>query len=681
MPTLNDIIKQRKGQNEFFNTYRPSEEIGEKIFNSFIKQFEAGKGFPLSEEKDGKEKAFGTISNAMAVSTILELEDMGANIDSFRNEFNYLLKTVIESVYRFGINSSPIFDASPYIRGNEDGVDQIYSYVETASKVMIIMIDLRNFANKHDIEDTPFEQSISIAGKTISSYAELSSLAEKVLVDSMKFLTDSVLKIDAKSVKKRQIDGKDYFVRANIPVDISYRGWTFCAPENDSESFDTSIYFTYHATNAYVSLYNAYPGIIGKIFSNDRRQTDDLKNIIFDTKELNNVEKELHERNVKFVINNADLIDKFRIMTASSGRYIEAKLLERGTDLTFDFVRSDFSGISSSRVLDMQDNNAVINTLFILAIYLNAGIDEDYEAIGAEKKDWFYNQLQFSISNIRKIYNILEADGKQDLIDSFRLDKALFSEKYPSSYKPFVRQFRKACENVVVYDLIPLLCNTYSIVFDFLIQYPQLEMTQNLDLIMRNCSSGDEWLWGDDNGFNINNHLYYVVALEGFYKYYSDYEEPLSGNEKSYNLIVKKNNEQNEAKLVEEREKIIALEAEIEKLRTRKSELDNEVERLAVSSFDKIFKERISEYLGSLSKKAVIYYLNSRKNRMTQEQIVEDLKNNEELRIAFALFGSINFNEQLTESLRDRVQNNEYDDYYKTLMEENIIRSVVSQWF
>ncbi len=676
MPSINDIIKQKKGQNEFFNTYQSSEEIGRKIFNSFIKQFDKEKGFPLSEEKDGKEKAFGTISNAMAVSTILELEDMGVDITGFINEFNFLLKTVIESVYGSNINSYPRFDASPYIRGNKDRIDQIYSYVETASKIMIIMIDLRNFANKHDIEGTQFKQSITISGKTISSYAELSVLAEKVLLDSMKFLTDSVLVIDPENIKKRQIDGKDYFVRANIPVEIAYRGWTFCAPENDSGSFDTSIYFTYHATNAYISLYNAYPEIIGKVFSRDRKHINDWRDTAFDIREMNDVEKELHNRNVEFVINNADLIDKFRIMTASSGRYIEAKLSEKGTDLTFDFVRSDFSRISSSRILDMQDNNAVINTLFILAIYLNAGIDEDYEAIGSEKKEWFYNQLQFSISNIRKIYNILEADGKQDLIDSFRLDKALFSEKYPTEYKSFVRQFRKACENVAVYDLIPLLCNTYSIVFNFLIQYPQLEMTQNLDLIMRNCSSSDEWLWGDDNGFNINNHLYYIVALEGFYKYYNDYEEPLSGNEESYNRIVKKNNKQNEAKLAEKRKKIEVLETEIEGLRTRKSELDKEVERLAVSSFDRIFNERISEYFNSLSRKAVTYYLNARKNGMTQGQFEEALKDNEELRTAFAIFGSINFNEKLIRELSDCVQNGEY---FMNLMEEKIINSVVDR--
>ncbi len=672
MPGISDIIQRKKEPNEFFNTYRPSSEIGEKIFKSFIKQFEAGKGFPLSEEKDGREKAFGTISNAMAVSTILELEDMGADISCFRKEFDFLLKTVIESVYKSGINAPPSFDASPYIRGNTNDAGQIDSYVETASKIMIIMIDLRNFANKHDIEDTPFdhENELYIAGKKISSYAELSALAEKVLVDSMRFLTDAVLVVDPKNVKKRQIDGKDFFVRANIPVEINYRGWTFCAPENESESFDTSIYFTYHATNAYVSLYNAYPEIIGKVFYGDRKVTD-VKKLDFDTKDLNNTEKELLKRNAEFVIKNADLIDKFRIMTASSGRYIESKLSEKGTDLIFDFVRGDFSGISSARILDMQDNNAVINTLFILAIYLNAGIDEDYEAIGPEKKDWFYNQLQFSISNIRKIYSILEVDGKQDLIDSFRLDKAFFSERYPSRYKTFVRQFRRACENVVVYDLIPLLCNTYSIIFDFLIQYPQLEMTQNLDLIMRNCSSGDEWLWGDDNGFNINNHLYYVVALEGFYKYYNDYEEPLSGNETSYNRIVKKNNEENEAKLMEEREKVVSLENEIKELKERKSDLDKEVERIAVGSFDSIFSERLDEYFNSLLNKAVNYYLQAERNRLSEQQIADELKKDKELRMAFAIYGSVNLKELSAGNPLDYSE-----EYRKELVEEAIAHSI-----
>lgn len=673
MPSIDDIILKKKEENEFFNTYQSSTLIGEKIFKSFVKLFNPEKGFPLSV----KDPRYGTISNAMALSTILELEDMGVDISSFRKGFRFVLKHVFDSVYKNGINSYPEFDATPYFENTDTSLD---TYVETASKILIIMIDLRMYANRQDVREVPFGKPIVLAGKTISSFSELVAIAEKLLLDTTRFLNDAVLLVREDKVQSRNIENT-LIDRAQLPSEVRYRGWAFCHPQGESDSYATSIYYTYHATNAYVSLYNAYPEIFSELVGTDVAPDK----VSFSLSTLNEEQKELHRRNLEFVCENRNLFNEFRIRTASSGRYIEMLLNDKGVDIAFDFVRSDFSGISSSRVIDTQENNAVINTLFILAIYLNAGVDEDYEHISAmygsinKNKDWFYNQLQFALSNIRKIYSVLKVDRRQELIDSFRLNISLMSEKYPSRYNSLVQQLRNGCKNVAVYDLIPLLCNTYSIVFDYLIKYPQLEMVENLDLIMENCSDSNEWLWGDADGFNINNHLYYVVALENFYRYYENYEEKLSGNNKEYNRIVKKREEEFEKKLSEERLKTDSFEEQVSRLerelKEKRSGLDKEVEALAQNLFESLFEQKMISCLENMLNDATVFYIDALSSKATSAQLITKFRDNAALRVALALYGSPDFS-KVANARTDLASMDKNSDGYAARLENQINEAI-----
>lgn len=673
MPSIHDIILKQRGENEFFNTYQSPQTIGSKIFKSFIKLFDAEKGFPMSS----KDARYGTISNAMALSTLLEIEDMDVDISSFKKGFHMVLKYVFDAIYKNGFNSLPEYDASPYFENSDVEID---SYVETASKILIIMIDLRNYANKKDVSGESFGKPITLAGKSITSFGELAVAAEKAILDATQFLNESVLIVQEDQVKKRMIEG-NVIKRAQLPAAISYRGWAFCHPQGESDSYDTSIYYTYHATNAYVSLYNAYPNIFSVMFNQDF----DAEEYIFNTQDLDEEAKEIHKRNKKFAIENRDLFNEFRIRTASSGRYIESLLERQGVDISFDFVRSNFTGISSSRVIDTQESNAVINTLFILAIYLNAGVDEDYEFVSEnfefinKNRDWFYNQLQFAVSNIRKIYSILKLERRQELIDSFKLHTALMSEKYPARHNSLVQQLRNGCKNIAVYDLIPLLCNTYSIVFDYLIKYPQLEMVDNLELIMENCSKGEEWLWGDADGFNINNHLYYIVALENFYRYYENYEEKLSGNNKEYNRIVKEREDEFEKKLSEERIKTENLEKQNKQLEfelsEKKSNLDKEVEVLAQNTFENLFEKKMVSCLESMLNDATMFYIDAFSEKYSAAQAIDRFKNNDKLRIALAIYSSMDFS-KIANGRSDFVLLQKFSDEFVSRMGKQINEAI-----
>jgi hypothetical protein len=646
MPSIDDIIVCRKTEGSFFNVYEDVQIIGERIFQSFKNKYIEDQGYPLSDN----DTRVGILSNAMALSTLLEIEDMGVSISDFDKEFKLILKRVFSSLY--GENriygNKITFSPDPYIPETEAD-KSITTYVETASKILIIMIDLRNYAVKNKVLGTSFGSELVFGRNRIDSFAELIALTEETLLGSLSFLSKAALQFNEE--KTRKIDGKS-IERNGLPKEISYRGWTFCDPEGEDDSFDTSIYYTYHGTNAYVSLYNAYPDIINNIISSKNSSQKGVENSALSGDEL-----EIYKCNEEFIRKNWKDIDKLRKITNSSGRYVEMMLARKGVDLSFDFVRNDFSGISSADVISTQDSNAVINTLFILAIYLNSGIDEDYEWAGESQIDSFFNQLQFSISNIRKLYSLLKSDKKQELVDSYSLYSALLSEKYSSKYKDFIQRFRNGCRNVAIYDLIPLMCNTYSLIFDYLIRYPQLEMVNNLELIMENRSNDVDWLWGDSNGFNVNNHLYYVVALENFYRYYDEYEAPLSGNAKQYEEIVAKKEAEFTKRIDEEKKRFDDLQQRYNdleiKFNNKKSALDEEVERISKNYFDSVFEERINKYIEESLSVAMDFYIYVDTERLTDSEIEERLKEDVKLRNAFALLGTIDFSSDMLGDLKD----------------------------
>ncbi len=642
---LKTIILKEKEEGERFNEYVTSDVVAAEIALDLKELFDEEKGgFPLSDKV-----GCGTISNAMALSTILELEDMGADISALDEAFRSTIKQVFDSVYN---NGSVKFDATPYFE--DDNMD---SYVETASKVMIIMIDLRKYAYKKAIEKVDFGKPLELKGEVVDSFEKLAKKAEQLIIDATRFLNGAALRVADEDVKIRKLGGKE-IDRQDVTLDkkIKFRGWAFTKPrEGEHEDFSTSIYYTYHATNAYYSLYEAYDEII------EHARRTGVENLPEETtKKANQTEKELYKIDREFVKQYwKDCFDGLRQRTASAGRYIEGLLEKNGVDLAYDYVRSNFTGISSSRIIDSKDANAAINTLFVVAIYLNAGVDEDYEWVSsqesdvAKNKDWFYNQMQFAMSNVRKIYNSLKVNRRQDLIDSFKLRDSLQSDKYPERYQKLVQDFRNQCAGVAVavYDLVPLLCNTYSTVFDYLIKYPQSEMGENRDLVLENRvkKEGKEiWLWGDANGFNANNNLYYVFALENFYDYYNHYEFELSGNEKKwkeeYEKKIDKAGKVAEQEKNELNQKIADWERKFKnkekELENKKSALDEAVTKL----FDDLFEGKLVESLEKLLNEAADY--------KTKEGSVDgvrgEFENKSKLRIALALYGALYIEKDFT---------------------------------
>jgi hypothetical protein len=204
-------------------------------------------------------------------------------------------------------------------------------------------------------------------------------------------------------------------------------------------------------------------------------------------------------------------------------------------------------------------------------------------------------------------------------------------------------------------------------------------MVENLDLIMENCSDNNEWLWGDADGFNINNHLYYVVALENFYRYYENYEEKLSGNNKEYNRIVKKREEEFERKLNEERLKTDSFEEQVSRLerelKDKRSGLDKEVEALAQNLFESLFEQKMISCLENMLNDATLFYIDALSSKATSAQLITKFRDNAALRVALALYGSPDFS-KVANARTDLASMDKKSDGYAARLENQINEAI-----
>ena len=501
MAKIIEILKNDNNKDNLIykRQYISRKEIGSKVLESFKKLYDREKGYALD---NGDNKKFGILSNIMALSTYIELIGMDISVDHFLEEFNSLIEHVFNGIYPKGLDEE-IFDASPYIFNNKETNVEIVTYVETISKAAIVLNDLR-IVLIDSLNDEKFKLNVNINGKNYCEIASFIPIVEKALIGCLKALNKSCLIND--NPVDYKIGGK-IIERHGLSSQIKYRGWSFQAPkdEKDSSEYETSIYYTYHATNTFLLIYKTFSDNFDYYFEDIKPTSAKL-------------EEKKYKLNETFFKQNMDILSEFRYKTVCSGRYIDNLLRKQNVDVSIDYVQSNFKAASFSDSMQLQDNVAM-NTLFILAILISAGLDDDYKY--ADQKNYLLEQIQFALSNVKKVYYYLKRDKREESISSYSIS---LLEKCPEEAKEVAQKLRLACKRVDVYPFVALYCNTYSPISDYLIDYPQKEMCNNIDWIMEN-KNDSEWLW-DKKGYNINSNVYYLFALENFYDYYQKYEEP-----------------------------------------------------------------------------------------------------------------------------------------------------------
>jgi len=575
---LKDIVIKDSDKG-FFKEYLDKEEVCQKFLQGIVHRFQEGKGYALDDTSSNN---IGIISNAMALSTLLELFDLSPeSVKDYKDQFSELLSLLFDSIYK---NNSVIFDASPYLYNDDHQKNIVENFIETISKILIVMIDMRDMlirCTKFNSEISPvldMDFNVRYKGKVIADNKKIIEIIESTIIICVQKLNLSVLPVEQPF---------DYFIgetkieRSGIPSKCEYRGWAFIDHEGKNpELFETSIYFTFHATNAYLSLYSSFVRLLSNDY--DEETSDEYSQIKYD-------------QDSRFFEENKNLLSDYKKRVVSSARYIDKILTERKIDLTSDFIDKNLNKVSYDELLKYQNSNAVINTLFIISIYINGSLDEDYDYINRTKD--FYDKVQFAITNINRIYNALMKEKKEDLINTYKM---FFNNKVPAQYEELVQQFRRKSQNIKVYDLIPLLTNTYSIVVEFLIKYPTREMINYLEMVMGQRNGDNKaWYW-DKDGFNINNNLYYIFAIENFYDYYFKYENPLSEIGLKYNkdvlaaqkIAIKR---KEELKLQQQKYKLLE-----NQYLQKQSKLDNAVENVVKTILNENVNEHINFFISDM---------------------------------------------------------------------------------
>lgn len=621
---LGMILKQSdSAENDFFDEkiiyeYISSQEVGKKILQDFMKFYDnRAKSFPL-DDGINKQK-FGTITHIMALSTLLELQSLDVDLTEYEDIYYGLMEKVFNCIYR---DNRPVFDASPYWDNKNYTID---TYVETASKLISTFVDLRDdLLIKIQKKKTKLPVVLHINGKDVSDANTLLECVEKLMIEAVNIINDAALPLSEPF--EYIIDGKRV-VRGNIASDVKFRGWAFQKPESGTESdYETSLYYTYYGTNAFISIYNSletyYDYLDGGIglYAN------------LDKTKLNAVEKQRYfkyEKDAQFYANNKESLDRMRNIVASAGRYIETKLRENGANLAFDYIDRELMPVSLDNIARGKSNH-IMNSLFVFAILINTGIDDDYSSIG---KANIYQTIQFALTNIKKIYLEFKEARREDLIENF----ALGEDKCPREVSVIMQTWRKS-GTISTYDLVPLYCNTYNLVSSYIIKYPQKEMRDNLVWLLENKSTKG-WFWTKE-GFSINNNLYYIYALDSFYAYYNKYEADFLNADGIKNDLAKKNREL--LKVKEEKENEIQkikeeCKKQISEIENIRSPLDAEVEKLVVgildASFSQYFEKTLTEYLNAGINFAIKVLNGSADAR---DELVEEFKMDNRVNLIFA---------------------------------------------
>ncbi len=617
------IIKQGTEYDEdnerIIYEYAPAKEVGTKILEGFLKFYDKrAKGFPLDDSEKNNKQKFGTITNIMALSTLLELKSLDVDISVCEEIYYNLIERVFAGIYR---GDKIVFDATPYW---DDDRYPITTYVETASKLISTFVDLRDeLIERLYKKKTKLPRAVVVRGREISDVNGLLECTERLLIDACEMINDASLPIT--DPFEYTIEGKKT-ARVGVDATVFARGWAFQKAVPGTESgYETSIYYTYYGTNAFISIYNSmedyYDYLDGgaELFSS------------LDKSSLNAEERQRrfkYEQDAQFYKKYSNILSKMRELTASAGRYLETQLRANGVDIAFDYIDKELKKVSLDTI-EKGKNNHIMNSLLVFATLINSGVDDDYSSIGRTS---IFQTIQFALTNIKKIYIAYKDGRREDLIDSFSLGE----DKCPGDVAIIMQSWRKSGK-ISTYDLVPLYCNTYNLIFNYVIKYPQKEMRENLAWLLENKAS-DDWYWTKD-GFSINNNLYYIYALDSFYSYYKKYEADFLDADGLSSSLKKKEREIVKIKEANEKERQAAEEKfkrDLEDISRKRSPLDQEVENITQSVLEREFSQRFEKSFEGYIDMAIDFVL--RAINAGEEKLdifVEEFYNNKKLQLAF----------------------------------------------
>lgn len=450
-----------------------------------------------------------------------------------------------------------------------------FDYVDSIAKCVQAILETRELILTSIEKNNP----LNLYVEGIGTDNDILNALVIVLKDCLKKLVE--LKIDCAPIKVT--------IGQSDAYEITTSGWNYT---NDSSiqnnTLTSSLYFTYSVCLAYMSIYEN----IKDALDWSRIENEEEKNNF----KADDMVK--FERDKSFYFQIIDEYNSFKEAVRSCGLYLDNKI--NSLDLRTKFLGFDFNEIDVDEIKGSTTNNAIFNTLFSVVILIASGVSDIYDSFFKERR--YFEWLQSIMQNVYDTYCDLAYSQKGYIIDQYILN---FNETIPNELYEQVNYLRK--QRIQVLTVVPLMVRAYNMVSSWVIQYPQKQMINYLELIMtsrfRKRSGSYEWVW-DRDGYDVNINSIYISALYDFYSYYEQYELPSISDKKTVESEVKKTQNENEAKfkrLKSDKEKEInLLNEKIDELnrlsQQKDEEYKNNIENLPIVS---AIKELILEVLKS----------------------------------------------------------------------------------
>lgn len=489
-----------------------------------------------------------------------------------------------------GINSV-LFSSSPFYddSGLASNVQWIRNgYLDAASWVFLVTDLIGGFLKRIEAELPPAALSsltwkLNIIGPTPT---EDGRIEDNEITVSYSNAEGGMEKISA-AVRKLYVESVRVTCDCIVLRGKKAVGWSFRRMRNNGENADPSLYFSYVASTVYLGLYKRFNrgdnNIIGKLRGyekllndNDEGRTLEFYKGITDDKVFAGNIKRIREIAKSGGNNGLNEFAKFleKLTEAeraeldllynriNGGEPLSYKIRPNASGALFYTLKQsliEFSemlwnegfGTSPSRVgfkvnmakgpcfedgsnVDMEAlprssrDNSFFNNLLVIGILLNAAYDAELEARdkenGTDEYEQMFNVFQLSIQNTQRCYNEMANKGLLYKIDSYILD---FSERVDDDNIELAKQLRRV--NMAVVPLLPLMLKSNNLMSEYVVKYPQRQMTDSLKDIIHNRkpngNGGAFWVW-DKDGYNAITNYYYIDSLTAFYRYYIDYEYP-----------------------------------------------------------------------------------------------------------------------------------------------------------
>ncbi len=624
--SLHDIIDRTATEDKksIFHTYVSKEETGKKIFKELYSKFQENpkKGSTGFYMDDGKQ--IGILSQCQSLQALLLLaSDFGLDFDdeyiisssktnkTIREIMDMVIEDVIERISVGTESGEYRFDASPY----ETNLFTVqYSNIEAITWVI---------------------PSFLLALKYHATIGETCKW-EKQLVD--------VISYGMRYINEAFIDSDTEGESESLTI-----GWNFT-----KDCQEPSLYYTYTICECFVSFFKTFeeyltykeadrdfenyhipvPKKLSQDFKKHKEDFDKFtqegdrgyntktgkKNAQYDT--YNELMLRYREIN-----NGLDKIDGtiYGELEQKCKRVSKEIWRLSKKDLADSFYYNDLHTKITEEELGMATtSDALFNTVYIINILLDSGLDEDFKRDGEiakrrgdseaiDKAEREYNNLfdscQLAVQKAFRTYEKLQTDNKEYIVDQFLIG---FNEKF-TKHSSLIKDLRK--RRMRVFSLMPLLIHTNNIISDYLIQYPQINMRKYLGYILDNRyeeNGENRWIWEKDGYFSCSNY-YYVAALGEFYSYYETYESKFivnfNNNEDQENKIIKETEDRllsSSGKLGELSREIQRRDQEIKKLTEKIENISKPVEeaviKVTTEKMKEIFPELLCEFIHNVSR-------------------------------------------------------------------------------